>query len=140
MGRPPIEFNIGPPKTRPEKNREAIQELQRAVAEISEYRLDRIFRNVKTKTAAYTMDPELDRVILVDASGGPVTITLPDAAEADYTEYVIVAIDTNAGGNAVTVDTVAGNINGGGSVSTTTQYGSFRTVSDGANYFRTDID
>lgn len=111
--------------------------IVRAIHELSIYPIHRAYMDVKTKTADYTIDPLLDRVILVDASGGSVTISLPDAADADTVEYVIVAIVT---GNDVVVDTVgSANINGSSSVTTSTQYVSIRVVSDGTNYFRTDV-
>ena len=115
--------------------------IVRAIRELSIYPIHRVYRDVKTKSAAYTMDPVLDRIILVDASGGAVTITLPDAPDADYTEYVIVAIDTDSGANAVTVATAGSStINGASTVATSTQYISIRVASNGVNYFRTDID
>jgi len=109
--------------------------MAQSIHELSQYPIHRAYRDVKTKSAAYTLDPELDRVIL---ASGSTTITLPDAANADFVEYTVVK--TDAGGTTVTVDTIAGNINGAASVGITTQYQSITVASDGSNYFRTDIN
>lgn len=108
-----------------------------AIWRMSLYDIGRTYRNQKPKTAAYTMDPIKDRIILADASGGAVTIILPAAAEADETEYTVVATDVSGG--AVTVNSLSGNINGNPSVLITLQYHSITVVSDLTNYFRTDI-
>lgn len=137
MGRPYIEFLFGQPKTDPKDHKKAIKELQRAVAEISKYQWDRVYRDVKTKSAAYTMDAIMDRIILVDTTSGSVTITLPNPSDADHTEYTIVKL---VAGNTLTVDGGDGNINGSATVAATTQYACVTVASDGTNYFRTDLD
>jgi len=111
---------------------QSVWELSRAAS----LGASRSMRDAKTKTAAYTMDPVLDRVILADATGGAFTVTLPDAGEADHTEYTVVA--TVVSGGNVTVATVAGNINGAATVVLGTQYHGVTVASDGSNYFRTD--
>lgn len=134
MPRPPIEY----PEQRPSP--EDSGSLARGVYENSRRinETSRAYRDTKTKTANYTMDSISDRIIFADGTNNTVVITLPDAAEADYTEYVVVAINITS---AVTVDTVSGNINGSGSAITVTpQYACIRVASDGTNYFRTDID
>ena len=60
-----------------------------------------VLRSVTTETASTTLD-STDDVVLVDASGGAITITLPAAATDTGREYTIKKIDTSA--NAVTVD------------------------------------
>lgn len=98
---------------------------------------NRAMRDVKTKTADYTMDPLSDRVILVDTSSaaGTVTITLPDPDEADHCVYTVVTIDATRN---VTVDGGSGNINGAATAALNTLYDALNVVSDGTNYFRTD--
>lgn len=56
---------------------------------------------VVSKTSAYTANAS-DNTILVDASGGAVTITLPTAVGIKGREYIIKKIDSSA--NAVTID------------------------------------
>lgn len=58
-------------------------------------------RDMRTETANYTA-VLTDDVILVDASGGAVTITLPAAADRTGKQYDIKKIDSS--GNAVTID------------------------------------
>lgn len=53
------------------------------------------------QSAAYTAT-QADKLILVDASGGPVTITLPQASIVDGQEYTIKKIDASS--NTVTID------------------------------------
>ena len=110
--------------------------MAQSIAELSQYTIARLYIDVKAKTATYTMDPIRDRYILADATGGAFTVKFPDATEADYIPYCVKR--TNGGGNAVTVDTVAGNIDGGGSIAITTQYLSITAVSDGTNWWRID--
>lgn len=142
MPRPPIEFVFGEPRTDAKETELAIKELQRSMAEISQYLLDRMYRDVKTKTGNYTMDPQLDRIILADGTSGTVAITLPPAADADHTEYVIKAINV---GNAVTVVSAAAadevdGVDYSSGVALTPQYESIRLCSDGTLWHRTDRD
>ena len=145
MGRPVIEFNFGHPKTDPDRGNAAIRELQRSVAEIASYQMDRVYRDVKTKTASYTMDPQLDRIILVDLSIISVnaTITLPEAADADYVEYVVVLIANHGTPNTLTISGGASNIVGltTATTDTTQTVGlSWRVCSNGTSYYRTDFN
>lgn len=57
----------------------------------------------------------VDNVIIMDGSGGDVTIDLPDPATAvdsngDAIEIVVKAFDDNAAGSALTIDSGAGNL------------------------------
>ena len=143
MGRPPIDYDASILKTRPDKPVEAILELQKVVTEILRYRLDRTYKDVKTKTTAYSMDSESDRVILVDLSIISVNadIQFPRAEDADYVAYTVILIANHATPNTLTVSTKgAANINGSASLTTQTVYDSITVVSDGTNYFRTDVD
>lgn len=82
-------------------------------------------------SANVTLD-ETANVAFVDASGGPVTVTLPDAA--DGLGFAFYVSKRDATGNAVTVTTLGGNINGAPSVSLLAQYDTAQFVSDGTEY------
>ena len=130
MARPPVD--IRERKPRPEDAGDiakAVWELSRETNE----GLNRAARDAKPKTSSYTMDPLRDRIILAD---GTITITLPDAAEADHTEYTVVR--TGAAGT-VTVDTGGGDINGAATVSLSSQFDTVTVASNGSDYFRTDL-
>lgn len=86
-----------------------------------------------TKTANYTA-LSTDQVILVNATGGNVTIALPAAATVAGHVYYIKKIDSS--GNSVIIDpNGAETIDGASTVTTTTQYESFTIVSDGVAWF-----
>ena len=70
--------------------------------------------------------------VLIDASGGAVTATLPDATTNRGQVFVIKAIDIS---NAAVVDTAGGNIDGAASFTFTAQYVAITVQSNGANYF-----
>jgi hypothetical protein len=77
---------------------------------------------------------ESARRIMGDSSGGPFTITLPNATDFPFdAEIVIKKIDN--GGNAVTVNTQASQtINGAGSVATSTQYAGWTFITYNGNW------
>lgn len=73
-------------------------------------------------------------VVLVDASGGPVTITLPAAAGVTRRHYVIKKIDSSA--NAVTIDgDAAETIDGSATQDLAAQYESMDLVCNGTAWF-----
>lgn len=74
-----------------------------------------------------------DGVILVDTTGGNITVTVPDAATVKGAEIVIKR--TTAGANTLTVATGGGNIDGTATISINVQYRAIRIKSDGANYW-----
>ena len=75
-----------------------------------------------------------DSIIVVDASGGPVTINLPAAASAKGHIYHIKKTDGSA--NALIIDANASEtIDNALTMTTTTQYHAFSLVSDGANWW-----
>jgi len=77
-------------------------------------------------------DAEGGEVILVDASGGSVTITLPIPLEGTS----VTVKKTDSSGNAVDMQTPnSENIDGGSNLSITSQYTSREIVADGDNYF-----
>lgn len=88
---------------------------------------------ITTKTANYTVLIS-DNIILVDTSGGAVTITLPNAAAAPG-HIFIVKKKSGGAANALIITAVAGNIENLASQSTVTDGDSFTITSDGVNYW-----
>lgn len=86
---------------------------------------------VRTVTVSLTIAPT-DRVILVDATAGPVTVTLLSATAFGKAELFVKKIDSSA--NAVTV-AVAGadTIDGAATATLTSQYASTDIISDGVS-------
>lgn len=116
-----------PDPTRPD-------DLARAITRISKYPVWRFALFARTITAATTLNPYTDSVLLVDASGGAVTVTLPPAAGADARPYYIKKIDSSA--NAVTIDgDGAETIDGAATQSTITQYQVYCVLSDGSAWY-----
>jgi hypothetical protein len=86
-----------------------------------------------SKNSAYTATA-MDHVILVDASGGAVTITLPAAAASSGRMYQIKKTDSST--NALTIKgNAAETIDGTNTISTTTQYQSYTLVCDGTQWW-----
>lgn len=91
---------------------------------------NRGYNDLSTVTADYTASPQ--EIVLVDASGGAVTVTLP--APESAAGVVVKKIDGSA--NVVTVATPgAGTIDGDTSRSISAQYVSREITSDGTNYW-----
>ncbi|MBF0331637.1 MAG: hypothetical protein HQL17_06840 [Candidatus Omnitrophica bacterium] len=88
--------------------------------------------SIVTKSADYTA-AATDRVILVNAAGGAVNITLPAPTGIAGRVYDIKKIDASV--NVVTVTPAAGTIDGLGSVATATQNAAFTVVTDGTNWW-----
>lgn len=89
--------------------------------------------SVTTLTASATLD-DTHHTVLVDASAGAVTITLPSAAGIAGRMYRIKKIDSSA--NAVTVAAQTGEtIDGAASYDLTAQYQYIVIQSDGANWY-----
>jgi len=85
--------------------------------------------NVVSVTSNYTAS--VGDVVLVDASGGAVTITLPSPSSGAVVNVKKVDSSTNA----VTIDGGGANIDGQPSIQITTQYESYTLVSDGTNWW-----
>lgn len=82
------------------------------------------------KTTNYAMVP-LDGLVLAN---GAITITLPDVSQANVVigkRYTV----KNIGTGTVTINTVAGTIDGAATFSLTVQYSSVDFVTDGTNWF-----
>lgn len=90
-------------------------------------------RNVNTYTTNTTVT-NTQQHIRVDASGGPVTITLPTATGNVGHWYTIKKIDSSA--NAVTIAAATGEfIDGSSTISITTPYASYTLIAgDGSNW------
>jgi len=86
-------------------------------------------RNVTSQSADYTASD--GDVVLADASGGAITITLPSPSANAWVEVK----KTDSSTNAVTVDGGGNNIDGAASFDITTQYESYTMVSDGSSWF-----
>jgi len=88
---------------------------------------------VHTVTSNTTLGAD-HHVVLVNASDGSRTITLPDATTCAGRQYIIKKIDSSS--NTVTVSPQSGQtIDGQSSVNITAQYGIVRVVSDGSNWY-----
>ena len=99
--------------------------------EYVDYQLDiyGILNNVVKVTSNYTAN--YGDIVLVDASGGAVTITLPSPKAGAFIN--VKKIDSSS--NAVTIDGGGANIDGQASIQITTQYESYTLVSDGSNWW-----
>jgi hypothetical protein len=88
---------------------------------------------VSTVSANTTLGVD-HHIVLVNASGGARTITLPDATTCAGRQYVIKKIDSST--DAVTIVPQSGQtIDGQASISINTQYDYRRVVSDGTNWY-----
>lgn len=74
-----------------------------------------------------------DGFILVDTTGGAVTVTLPDPSTVIGRQFMVKR--TTAGANACTVVATTGNVEGAASFSVDIQYESNVFKSDGTNYW-----
>ena len=91
-----------------------------------------VARKVDTLTASATLANS--HVVLCDASGAAVTLTLPDATTVTGREYIIKKIDGTA--NACDIAAQTGQtIDGVNTVSLTTQYAFRKIISDGSNWY-----
>lgn len=88
-----------------------------------------------TKSANYTVaETDRDKVILVDATSGAITISLLAAATAGDGFRVVIK-KTDSSGNAVTIDGNSSETIDGSTTSTiTTQYDSRNLICDGSNW------
>lgn len=87
-------------------------------------------QNVTSQSSNYTAS-EVD-IVLADASGGSITITLPSPS----TDIDITVKKTDSSSNAVDIATPGSEtIDGSSSLSITSQYTSRTITSDGSNYF-----
>jgi len=86
-------------------------------------------RNVTSQSADYTASD--GDIVLADASGGAITITMPSPSAGAWVEVK----KTDSSTNAVTVDGGGNNIDGVASFDITTQYESYTVVSDGSDWY-----
>lgn len=109
---------------------QVVELIERQLAKINEAiaRLEYItttqFGAVVSKTADYTAT-DADRVILVDASGGAVTITLPGVSSTPLQMFDVIKIDSSA--NAVNVASTS-TINGDTGAEITIQWTSLTFI------------
>lgn len=94
----------------------------------------RLLRRPMTTTASITLKA-IDNIVLVDATGGAITITLPPVAQHSSRVYTVKKID--ASGNAVTVDgNGAETIDGALTAVLAAQWDSVMIVSNGTAWFK----
>jgi len=79
-------------------------------------------------------DGQGNRFWFVDTTAGAVTITLPDASDV-AADTVFVVKRLTAGANTLTVQAVAGDIDGAATLSIPTQYASYSIVAYNGNYW-----
>lgn len=95
-----------------------------------------IITYLRDKTTSITSDvtANIGDVILSDASGGPITITLPPVANAIHNKIRVKKVDSSA--NIITIDgDGADTIDGNTTISLTVQYESYTLISDGSEWF-----
>jgi len=77
-----------------------------------------------------------EEVLLVDTSGGPVTVTLASADANEGNFVTVVDVGGAAGADPITIETEGSElIDGGSEASVDTDYGAFVLASDGANWY-----
>lgn len=86
--------------------------------------------DVSTKTEDYIIQ-DSDRIILADASGGVVTITLPAATED---RLVWIKRINNSGSNVIIATPGSETIDGGASLTLSVAQTSYTLSSDGSNW------
>ena len=92
-----------------------------------------LIRNVRTLTSSYAI-VEGDAIILVNATSGEITLTLPSAAGLEGYHFIIKKIDSTV--NAVIIAALSDQtLDGETSQSIGVQHDSITTVSDNNNWF-----
>ncbi|KPK66950.1 hypothetical protein AMJ82_11545 [candidate division TA06 bacterium SM23_40] len=86
----------------------------------------------ETKTADYSMQV-WDQVILGDATGGAITISLPDPSLNVGPNYIIKKIDASA--NAVTVSAGSATIDGSSTYALSSRWDTLRVTTDGTSWY-----
>lgn len=90
------------------------------------------FRVVTAAAATYAI-LDTDDTILADATGGAFTATLPTAVGRAGRRFTVKRV--NAGGNAVTIGSAGGTIDGAGTVALGAQWASRTVESNGTSWF-----
>jgi len=93
--------------------------------------LDALYFSPKVVTVTSNYNANYGDIVLVDASGGAVTVTLPPPKA----NAIINVKKIDSSSNAVTIDGNGANIDGQSSIQITTQYESYTLVSDGSNWW-----
>ena len=112
-----------------------------AAAQLTEYvgaellRVQQAFQVPFTRTVTAAYSPTLaDDVILADATGGTITVTLPDPTRAANKDFYVKRL--NSGANAVTVVALGGStIDGAASSSLAAQWQTKRYRSNGTLWY-----
>jgi len=103
----------------------------RLAAPISKEILDTIYFSPNVVTVSSNYTASRGDIVLADASGGAITITLP----APQANAIVNVKKIDSSTNAVTVDGGGANIDGQASIQMTTQYESYTFISDGSNWW-----
>jgi hypothetical protein len=88
---------------------------------------------ITAKTANYTATAS-DYTVLVDATSGAVTITIPNATSFK-TGKIFTVKKTDASANNVSISIATGTVDGAASITWNTQYQSYTIQSDGTNWY-----
>ena len=86
-----------------------------------------------TTVTTSTILSATEGTVLVDTTGGNITITLPNATSNEGKEFTVKRI--TAGANTLTIDTSGGNIDDSATISMPTLYESLTMQSDGTDYW-----
>jgi len=93
--------------------------------------LDALYFSPKVVTVTSNYIANYGDIVLVDASGGAVTVTLP----SPKANAIINVKKIDSSSNVITIDGNGANIDGQASIQITTQYESYTLVSDGSNWW-----
>ena len=93
--------------------------------------LDALYFSPRVVTVTSNYIANYGDIVLVDASGGAVTVTLP----SPKANAIINVKKIDSSSNVITIDGNGANIDGQASIQITTQYESYTLVSDGSNWW-----
>lgn len=114
-------------------NRQTFYEIFRSIETAINSSIDGFLFPVTTTAASYTVTSN-DCIVLADATGGAITVTLQAADQAKKKRIMIKKIDASA--NAVTIAAAGSDtIDGASTDSLPIQYDTMELASDGANWF-----
>ena len=120
LARKPYTRGVVPPSYDPRWTATELSSVQRGIAP----------QNVRTATASET--PHVtDSVVLYNATGGAITVTLPLAGQVKNLVLNLKKVDSSA--NAVTI---AGTVDGSVNPTLATQYKAMTIVSDGVSWYK----
>jgi hypothetical protein len=114
-------------------NRQSYDAVLKAVQNAINRAADGYLSNVSLVTSAYIATLN-DSIILVDATSGAITVTLPAASDCEQKRFTIKKTDISA--NAVTIDgNGAETIDGAATKTLSTQYKSYELIAHGGSWW-----